>query len=60
MITTDDIDELGPDGIAEAIKKRVGDKPVYLRWGSCSPDARVEVSDSWTIRSLDIDVIGLS
>ncbi|QRW01871.1 agmatinase [Ceratobasidium sp. AG-Ba] len=30
MITTDDIDELGPDGIAEAIKKRVGNKPVYL------------------------------
>jgi agmatinase len=32
MITTDDIDQLGADGIAEAIKKRVGDKPVYLRY----------------------------
>jgi len=30
MITTDDIDQLGADGIAEAIKKHVGDKPVYL------------------------------
>ncbi|KAG8696044.1 hypothetical protein FRC08_007401 [Ceratobasidium sp. 394] len=28
MITTDDIDQLGADGIAEAIKKHVGDKPV--------------------------------
>ncbi|KAG9119109.1 hypothetical protein FRC07_006038 [Ceratobasidium sp. 392] len=31
IITTDDIDRLGADGIAEAIKKRVGNKPVYLR-----------------------------
>ena len=31
MITTDDIDQLGADGIVEAIKKRVGNKPVYLR-----------------------------
>ncbi|KAL5636651.1 hypothetical protein ACGC1H_000567 [Rhizoctonia solani] len=30
MITTDDIDELGADGIANKIKKHVGDKPVYL------------------------------
>ncbi|KDN37196.1 hypothetical protein RSAG8_10328, partial [Rhizoctonia solani AG-8 WAC10335] len=30
MITTDDIDELGADGIADRIKKHVGDKPVYL------------------------------
>ncbi|EUC66483.1 agmatinase [Rhizoctonia solani AG-3 Rhs1AP] len=30
MITTDDIDELGADGIADKIKKHVGDKPVYL------------------------------
>ncbi|KAH7343472.1 arginase deacetylase [Rhizoctonia solani] len=30
LITTDDIDDLGADGIADKIKKHVGDKPVYL------------------------------
>jgi hypothetical protein len=31
MITTDDIEGLGTNGIIQAIKQRVGDKPVYLR-----------------------------
>ncbi|KAJ1309034.1 hypothetical protein OPQ81_004715 [Rhizoctonia solani] len=30
MITTDDIEELGTDGIIQAIKRRVADKPVYI------------------------------
>lgn len=30
MITTDDIENLGTDGIVREIKQRVGDKPVYL------------------------------
>lgn len=31
LLTTDDIDDLGADGIAEAIIRRVGDAPCYLR-----------------------------
>lgn len=31
VITTDDIEELGTEGIVRIIKRRVGDKPVYLR-----------------------------
>ncbi|KAH7343408.1 arginase family-domain-containing protein [Rhizoctonia solani] len=30
LITTDDIEELGTDGIIQAIKRRVADKPVYI------------------------------
>lgn len=30
LISTDDIDELGPKGIAERAKKRVGKLPVYI------------------------------
>ncbi|KAG8716242.1 hypothetical protein FRC11_006636 [Ceratobasidium sp. 423] len=30
MITTDDIEELGTDGIIQAIKRRVANKPVYI------------------------------
>jgi agmatinase len=44
MITTDDIDQLGADGIVEAIKKRVGDKPVYLRYESL-PSCWYYISD---------------
>ncbi|CAE6363124.1 unnamed protein product [Rhizoctonia solani] len=30
MITTDDIEELGTEGIVQAIKRRVAEKPVYI------------------------------
>lgn len=33
LITTDDIDDLGIPSIIQSIRQRVGDNPVYLRWG---------------------------
>jgi agmatinase len=38
LLTTGDIDDLGPSGIARAIRERVGDTPCYLsfEWVSIS------------------------
>jgi hypothetical protein len=32
LITTDDFDEMGPEGIVKVIRDRVGNDPVYLRY----------------------------
>ncbi|KAG8679233.1 hypothetical protein FRC09_019117 [Ceratobasidium sp. 395] len=65
IITTDDIDELGADGIAEAIKNHVGDKPVYLSFDidvidpALAPATGTPEPGGWTTREVKRILRGL-
>ncbi|KAL7418634.1 hypothetical protein Q5752_007092 [Cryptotrichosporon argae] len=56
LLTTDDIDDLGADGIARRIKDVVGDNPVYLSFDidtidpSMAPATGTPESGGWTTR----------
>ncbi|KAG8762589.1 hypothetical protein FRC11_008650 [Ceratobasidium sp. 423] len=66
MITTDDIDELGADGIADKIKKHVGDKPVYLSLDidvvdpALAPATGTPEPGGWTTREVKRILRGLT
>ncbi|KAJ1308970.1 hypothetical protein OPQ81_004653 [Rhizoctonia solani] len=66
MITTDDIDELGADGVADRIKKHVGDKPVYLSLDidvvdpALAPATGTPEPGGWTTREVKRILRGLT
>lgn len=41
LISTDDIDDYGVAAIIKRIRERVGDSPVYLRYGNSTAPANV-------------------
>jgi hypothetical protein len=57
LLTTDDIDDLGADGIIRRIRDRVGNKPTYLR---CLKLPKLFLTPADVAKSLDIDVIGIT
>lgn len=66
LITTDDIDDLGADGIAEKIKQHVGDKPVYLSLDidvvdpALAPATGTPEPGGWTTREVKRILRGLT
>ncbi|WOO76482.1 Putative agmatinase 1 [Vanrija pseudolonga] len=65
VFSTDDIDELGADGVASALKKRLGNGPVYLSFDidtidpSMAPATGTPESGGWTTREVKRIVRGL-
>ncbi|CAE6421064.1 unnamed protein product [Rhizoctonia solani] len=66
MITTDDIDQLGADGIAHKIREHVGDKPVYLSLDidvidpALAPATGTPEPGGWTTREVKRILRGLT
>ncbi|GAA5885183.1 hypothetical protein JCM16303_005889 [Sporobolomyces ruberrimus] len=66
LLTTDDIDEMKPSGIIEAIKRRVGNTPTYLSFDidtidpSMAPATGTPESGGWTTREVKRILRGLS
>jgi len=64
--TTDDIDDLGADGIIKKIRSRVGDGPVYLSLDidvidpSMAPATGTPEPGGWTTRELNRILRGLA
>lgn len=54
-ITSDDLDEFGTNFIIDKIRRRVGSRPVYLRYAMLDTYLFAIQFDLW--QSLDIDVI---
>ncbi|KZT56077.1 Arginase/deacetylase, partial [Calocera cornea HHB12733] len=66
LITTDDIEYLGAKGIAEAIRARVGDGPVYLSVDidvidpALAPATGTPEAGGWTVREFKAILRGLA
>ncbi|CAE6481135.1 unnamed protein product, partial [Rhizoctonia solani] len=66
LITTDDIEELGTDGIIQAIKRRVSDKPVYISIDidvvdpALAPATGTPEPGGWTTREIKRILRGLA
>ncbi|KAM0751806.1 Arginase/deacetylase [Meredithblackwellia eburnea MCA 4105] len=66
LLTTDDIDDMGPTGIIKAIRERVGDSPCYLSFDidtidpSMAPATGTPESGGWTTREVKKILRGLS
>ncbi|KLT44411.1 Arginase/deacetylase [Cutaneotrichosporon oleaginosum] len=58
VFTTDDIEEMGPEGLAKKLKKRLGSGPVYLSFDidtidpSMAPGTGTPESGGWTTREV--------
>ncbi len=66
LLTTDDIDDLGADGVARAILARVGDAPAYLSFDidtldpSMAPATGTPEAGGWTTREVKRVLRGLT
>ncbi|EKD00234.1 hypothetical protein A1Q2_05411 [Trichosporon asahii var. asahii CBS 8904] len=59
VFTTDDIDDMGADGIAAALKKRLGKGPVYLSFDIDTIDPSMAPAIKRIIRALgDLNIVG--
>lgn len=65
VFTTDDIDDMTPEGLAKKLKKRLGSGPVYLSFDidtidpSMAPATGTPESGGWTTREVKRIVRGL-